>query len=116
MKKKKYIYFGVCPICNKKKRLKTKRWCAACWAKVYRGKPKVHKKHIEAVRAYERKNPEKRRIWQRNYKLSVGVIVHPQVHELRKAQARLEKAVGFASKRQGFRIPSKRSRNTGPKQ
>ncbi len=88
------------------------RQCAACYQRRYRTDPARRARHREAVKAYTKRNPAKRRRWVRTYQARVGLYV-PDLQALRAAIKRLDAAVAIASERASLRGTGEPGGNDG---
>src|SRR5438477_12106745 len=76
--------------------------CAACYQRVYRSDPVKGAARRAAnrvsVKLYEKRHPEKRRVWVRNWQRRVGRFV-PDLQALRRAIKRLDRTLQASEQR-----------------
>ena len=90
-----------CPDCGKPHKRGVNNRCSACYQKSYRSDPDRRKKHRDAVKAYSKRNPDKRREWVQTHKRRTGQLVPDDVHDLRRSVRRLYACLRHASRREG---------------
>ncbi len=90
-----------CVDCGAELYRRTATRCKRCYTKWYRRQPGPRARNIERVIDYQRRNPDKRKRWQRNYNIRIGRLV-PDLTELREANKRLEHTLARAAQRQGM--------------
>lgn len=103
----------ICDACKEKPARKGGRQCSACYARRYRSSELVRAKHRDAVRAYGKRNPEKRRRWVRAWRQRTGgghtvdgavyFYQHDTIKLLYKANRQLEQALATATRRKQAR-------------
>jgi predicted RNA-binding Zn-ribbon protein involved in translation (DUF1610 family) len=102
----------VCPECERRHGAKTYR-CHACRLRAYRKTESGRQATIRANLAYAKRNPDKVRVWRRNYQIRIGRIV-PDLTELRRAIKSLDAIVEAAAEREGIRGSDQPRGHDGP--
>jgi hypothetical protein len=85
-----------CPNCSKEHKRSKTGLCATCYMKAYRSTPNGHKRSLDAIKRYQKKNPEKRFKHVVRYRERTGYYVPLDLHLLRTAAKTLERTLAAA--------------------
>ena len=98
----------MCPECGRPHSRGKHNRCPNCYMKAYRKNPLNRRRHIEAVKRYQERNPEKYAKWSWTWERRTGRLIPIEVHTLRYAIKLLEQAVAATEVGTPVRLPSQR--------